>query len=49
MEVEVEFIWQSTTNENRKLKEAFLDHKIERPNHLTRSSHHTKLLLDDII
>ena len=49
MEVEVEFIWQSTTNENRKLKEALFDRKSDHSNHMTRPSHHTKLLLDDII
>lgn len=41
----MEYVWQTTSNENRKLKESLLDLKID--NHKQSFKSHHKLLLDD--
>ena len=46
MESELEMVWQSTTAENRRIKEALLETK-HRPEQSYAFSQHHKLLLDD--
>ena len=50
MEGELEAVWQATSAENRRLKDAFLDIKQKRPvsDHITlTSANYQRLLLDD--
>lgn len=50
MEGELEAVWQATSAENRRLKDAFLDIKHKRPlsDHIMLTSvNYQKLLLDD--
>jgi hypothetical protein len=50
MEGELEAVWQATSAENRRLKDAFLDIKHKRPSNdriTLTSANYQRLLLDD--